>query len=150
MAQIKSILCAVDFAEYSPQIADYAQTLAHALNAEVHALYVAPTLAQYVGFQVSPGSIENFVNEIISGAEETMNKFIQENLSKIKATGHVLSGYAAEEILNFADQHQVDLIVMGTHGRKGIDRILFGSVAERVVKSASIPVLTLRPQPTKQ
>ncbi|MFO8031588.1 MAG: universal stress protein [Desulfohalobiaceae bacterium] len=146
MAQIKSILCAVDFAEYSPQVADYAQTLAQALNAEVHVLYVAPTLAQYVGFQVSPSSIENFVSEIISGAEETMNNFIQENLSQIKATGHVLSGYAAEEILNFADQNHTDLIVMGTHGRKGIDRILFGSVAERVVKSASIPVLTLRPQ----
>jgi nucleotide-binding universal stress UspA family protein len=146
MAQIKSILCAVDFAEYSPQVADYARTLAQALDAEVHVLYVAPTLAQYVGFQVSPSSIENFVNEIITGAEETMNKFIQENLSQIKATGHVLSGYAAEEILNFVEQNQIDMIVMGTHGRKGIDRILFGSVAERVVKSASIPVLTLRPQ----
>ncbi|MFP4212622.1 MAG: universal stress protein [Desulfohalobiaceae bacterium] len=146
MAQIKSILCAVDFAEYSPQVADYARTLAQALDSEVKVLYVAPTLSQYVGFQVSPSSIESFVNEIISGAEETMDSFIQDNLSGIRATGHVLSGYAAEEILNFADQNQADLIVMGTHGRKGIDRILFGSVAERVVKSASIPVLTLRPQ----
>ncbi len=145
MAQINKILCAVDFAEYSPQVADYTQTLAKALQAEIYVLYVAPTLAQYVGFQVSPSSIENFVGEIISGAEETMNKFIQDNFSETKASGHVLTGYAAEEILTFADQNNIDLIVMGTHGRKGIDRILFGSVAERVVKSAKIPVLTFRP-----
>jgi len=145
MATLKKILCAVDFAEYSPQVADYARTLAKAFDAEIQVLYVAPTLAQYVGFQVSPSSIENFVGEIISGAEETMEKFLQENLNDVQASGHVLSGYAAEEILHFAAENGMDLIVMGTHGRSGIDRILFGSVAEKVVKSATIPVLTLRP-----
>ena len=54
-------------------------------------------------------------------------------------------GDAAEEILTRANDEGADLIVMGTHGRKGIDRILFGSVAEKVVKNASMPVLTVRP-----
>jgi nucleotide-binding universal stress UspA family protein len=149
MATVKKILCAVDFAEYSPQVADYAKTLSHAFDADIQVLYVAPTLAQYVGFQVSPSSIENFVGEIISGAEDTMEKFLQEHLQGVRATGHVLSGYAAEEILRFAAENGMDLIVMGTHGRSGIDRILFGSVAEKVVKSATIPVLTLRPAQTE-
>ena len=146
MAQIQKILCAVDFAENSPQVADYARTLAEAFQAELHVVYVAPTLAQYVGFQIAPSSIENFVGEIISGAEQTMDTFLSENFAPDQAQGHVLSGYAAEEILAFANEHNVDLIVMGTHGRKGIDRILFGSVAEKVVKSASMPVVTLRPR----
>ncbi|MCF8104913.1 MAG: universal stress protein [Desulfohalobiaceae bacterium] len=146
MPEVKKILCAVDFAEYSPQIAAYAQTLAKAFEAEVIVIYVAPTLAHYIGFQVAPSSIENFVGEIISGAEETMDKFLNENFSGIQVNGKVLTGYAAEEILNYAEKNAIDIIVMGTHGRKGIDRILFGSVAEKVVKSASIPVLTLRPQ----
>jgi len=146
MAEIKKILCAVDFAENSPQVADYARTLTEAFQAEIHVVYVAPTLAQYVGFQIAPSSIENFVGEIISGAEQTMDTFLNENFAPEQAQGHVLSGYAAEEILTFANEHNVDLIVMGTHGRKGIDRILFGSVAEKVVKSASMPVLTLRPR----
>lgn len=151
MAQINKILCSVDFAEYSPIIADYANTLGQAFNAELHVVYVAPTLTQYVGFQVPPSSIENFVGDIISGAEERMSAFLEENFSgDVSTTGHVLTGYAAEEILNFADENNIDLIVMGTHGRKGIDRILFGSVAERIVKSAHIPVLTLRPEDTKQ
>jgi nucleotide-binding universal stress UspA family protein len=60
-------------------------------------------------------------------------------------TGKVLTGYAAEEILAAITNEKADLLVMGTHGRKGIDRILFGSVAEKVVKSATCPVLTVRP-----
>jgi nucleotide-binding universal stress UspA family protein len=150
MAQIKKILCAVDFADYSPQVADYARTLGEAFQAEIHVVYVAPTLAQYVGFQIAPSSIENFVGEIIAGAEQTMDTFLTENFAPNQAHGHVLSGYAAEEILSFANTHAVDLIVMGTHGRKGIDRILFGSVAEKVVKSAPMPVFTLRPREVKK
>ncbi len=147
MAQINQILCAIDFAEYSPIIADYANTMAQAFNSDLHVIYVAPTLTQYVGFQVPPSSIENFVGEIITGAEDRMSSFLEENFSgDLSVKGHVLTGYAAEEILNFATNYNIDIIVMGTHGRKGIDRILFGSVAERIVKSAHIPVLTLRPQ----
>lgn len=145
MIKINKILCAVDFAENSQQVAQYAYTLAKAMDASVDIIYVAPSLAQYVGFQVAPSSIDNFVQEIISGAERTMDKFITEHFKDIPAQGHVLTGYAAEEILDFAAQNESDIIVMGTHGRKGIDRILFGSVAEKVVKSAQVPVLTLRP-----
>jgi nucleotide-binding universal stress UspA family protein len=146
MPEIKKILCSVDFAEYSPQIAAYAQTLGKAFGADIMVIYVAPTLAHYIGFQVAPSSIENFVGEIISGAEETMDTFLKENFSDVQVSGKVLTGYAAEEILDFADAEAMDLIVMGTHGRKGIDRVLFGSVAEKVVKGAKMPVLTLRPK----
>jgi len=145
MAEIKKILCAVDFSEISSKVADYAQTLAKSLGASVKVLYVAPSLSQYVGFHVPPTSIETFVGEIVTGAEKTMDVFVQENFTEIDAEPKVVSGYASDEILNFVEQEGVDLIVMGTHGRKGIDRILFGSVAEKVVKGANVPVLTIRP-----
>ena len=145
MAEIKKILCAVDFSEISSKVADYAQTLAKSLGASVKVLYVAPSLSQYVGFHVPPTSIETFVGEIVTGAEKTMDVFVQENFTEIDAEPKVVSGYASDEILNFVEQEGVDLIVMGTHGRKGIDRVLFGSVAEKVVKGANVPVLTIRP-----
>jgi len=145
MAEIKHIMCAVDFSEMSAKVAAYTQILAKSLNASVKVVYVAPSLSQYVGFHVPPTSIENFVGEIVSGAEKTMDSFIQENFSEIDVAGKVISGYAAEEILGFAKEEGIDLIIMGTHGRKGIDRVLFGSVAEKIVKSASIPVMTIRP-----
>jgi nucleotide-binding universal stress UspA family protein len=145
MAEIKKILCAVDFSEISSKVADYAQTLAKSLGASVKVLYVAPSLSQYVGFHVPPTSIETFVGEIVTGAEKTMDVFVQENFTEIDAEPKVVTGYASDEILNFVEQEGVDLVVMGTHGRKGIDRILFGSVAEKVVKGAKVPVLTIRP-----
>ncbi|WP_028573917.1 universal stress protein [Desulfonatronovibrio hydrogenovorans] len=145
MTQIKNIMCAVDFSEMSAKVASYAQLIAKSLDASVKVVYVAPSLSQYVGFHVPPTSIENFVGEIVTGAEKTMDTFIQENFSEINVTGQVLSGYAAEEILNYADTENIDMIIMGTHGRKGIDRVLFGSVAEKIVKSATMPVMTIRP-----
>ncbi|GAB6177188.1 universal stress protein [Desulfobaculum senezii] len=146
MVQVNKILCAVDFSDYSPSVAEYAQALAKCMSAEVVVLYVAPSLNQYVGFHVPPSSIETFVGEIVSGAESTMNEFIEKNFTDVPVTGRVGTGYAAEEILEAAQTEGVDMIVIGTHGRKGIDRILFGSVAEKVVKSAACPVLTIRPE----
>lgn len=145
MQDIKKILCAVDFSEMSPKVAEYALKLGKSLGASVNALYVAPSLSQYVGFHVPPASIENFVGEIVTGAEKTMDTFVQENFEGIEVKGDVVSGYAAEEILDYAVKNNMDMIIMGTHGRKGIDRVLFGSVAEKVVKSAEMPVLTIRP-----
>ena len=148
MKTIKKILCAVDLSDHSKLVAEYAATLAKSLNASVLVVYTAPSLSQYVGFHVPPNTIENFVGEIVTGAEESMQSFMNENFAGVEAKSQVLVGYAAEEILNRAMEEQVDMIVMGTHGRKGIDRILFGSVAEKVVKNANMPVLTIRPQAT--
>ncbi len=145
MKNITKILCAVDLSEHSKQVAEYAATLAQKLGASVLVVYTAPSLSQYVGFHVPPNTIENFVGEIVTGAEQSMQTFVAENFPGIDAQGQVLIGYAAEEILNRAAEEHVDMIIMGTHGRKGIDRILFGSVAEKVVKNAKIPVLTIRP-----
>ncbi|WP_319762982.1 universal stress protein [Maridesulfovibrio sp.] len=145
MAEIKKILCAVDFSDHSPLVAEYASTLAKTLGAEITCLYVAPSLDQYVGFHVPPSSIENFVGEIVTGADSTMETFIAENFKDVTASGKVVTGYAAEEILAISESENADMIIMGTHGRAGIDRILFGSVAEKVVKAAKSPVLTIRP-----
>ncbi|MCL1985611.1 MAG: universal stress protein [Betaproteobacteria bacterium] len=143
--QLTKILCAVDLSEHSRQVAQYAAMLAKSTGAQVIAIYTAPSLSQYVGFHVPPNTIENFVGEIVSGAEQSMETFVAENFAGLQVISKVLIGYAAEEIINRADEENVDMIVMGTHGRKGIDRILFGSVAEKVVKNAKQPVLTIRP-----
>ena len=67
----------------------------------------------------------------------------------VKAEGRVLVGYASDEILKKAREEECDMIVMGTHGRRGIDRLIFGSVAEKVVKNSTVPVLTIRPHQAK-
>ena len=146
MKTFKKIICALDLSQHSGLVAEYAVAMAKAFDAEIIAVYAAPALTQYVGFHVPPSSIENFVGEIVSGAEKTMEEFVAEHFKGAKATGKVVNGYAAEEILNLVESSGADLIIMGTHGRKGIDRILFGSVAEKIVKSSTVPVMTVRPK----
>lgn len=145
MKKFTKIVCALDLSQHSATVAEYAVAMAKAFDAEITAVYAAPALTQYVGFHVPPSSIENFVGEIVAGAEKTMEEFVAEHFQGVKATGKVVNGYAAEEILSLVESSGADLIIMGTHGRKGIDRILFGSVAEKIVKSSPVPVMTVRP-----
>jgi nucleotide-binding universal stress UspA family protein len=145
MPVINKILVAVDLSSQSSTVADYALCLAKSLGSEIMAVYIAPSSNQYVGFHVPASSIENFTGEVIKGAEQSMKDFVKEKFSGVTAQGKVVSGYAAEEIIEQAREYGADLIVMGTHGRVGLDRILFGSVAEKVVKSSLVPVLTVRP-----
>ena len=145
MPKLQKIICAVDLSEHSKTVAEYACMLAKAMNASIVAVYAAPTLTQYTGFHVPPNTIDSFVGEIVSGAEKAMAQFVSENFEGVETKAEVVVGYAAEEILEIAAKEEADILVMGTHGRKGIDRILFGSVAERVVKNSHLPVLTIRP-----
>ncbi len=145
MPSLKTILCALDLSEHSQVVAEHACMLAKLSGAKIFAMYVAPTMTQYTGFHVAPNTIDGFVGEIVSGAESSMAEFVAKHFEGVEVEADVVVGYATEEILAAADKHNADIIVMGTHGRKGIDRILFGSVAEKVVTQSRIPVLTIRP-----
>lgn len=145
MPVLNKIICALDLSGQSKIVADYAVMLAKMSNASIVVVYVAPTLTQYTGFHIPPNTIDSFVGEIVSGAEQAIKDFVDTHFQGVKAQATVVVGYAAEEILSLAEIEKADMIVMGTRGRKGLDRILFGSVAEKVVKSAICPVLTIHP-----
>ena len=146
MPAIKTILCAVDFSESSAIVAEYAATVAKATGAGIVCVYVAPSLAEYVGFNVPQAALDTFVGDVVSSADTSMHDFLSEHFKGLSAAGLVVTGYPAEEILKVAADRKADMIVMGTHGRTGIDRIIFGSVAEKVVKTAACPVLTIKPR----
>ena len=95
MKEIKKILCAVDLSEHSAAVAEYATMLAKGLGASIIVVYTAPSLSQYVGFHVPPNTIENFVGEIVSGAEKSMDAFVAENFPGVEAKGQVLIGCLA-------------------------------------------------------
>ncbi len=144
--EIKKIICALDLSEHSKTVAQHAKMYAELCNACVIAVYAAPTLTQYTGFHVPPNTIDSFVGEIVSGAEETMAEFVTTFFHGVEVRSEIVVGYAAEEVVNLAKKENADLIIMGTHGRQGIDRMLFGSVAEKIIKSSPVPVLTIRPK----
>lgn len=146
MGRIKRILCAVDFSEATARTAAYARELAEGLGAEIVALFVAQSLNRYVLFKVDKDAVDNFVNTVMGGAREKMDKLLAEHFQGITAEGIVDMGYPPETIIAAAKARGCDMIVIGTHGRAGWDRIVFGSVAEKVVKGAGLPVMTVPPR----
>lgn len=145
MTMFSKILCPVDFSDASPAIAKTALEFAQKFDAEIIAVYVAPSMIQYEIFDLPAASLPQLVGDIVSGAEKTMTDFITAHFSGVRASGKVVSGDAAEAIVNLAQSEGADIIIMATHGRQGLNRLLFGSVAEKVVKTSPIPVMTIRP-----
>ncbi|MBW2345929.1 MAG: universal stress protein [Deltaproteobacteria bacterium] len=130
MTKFKKLLFPIDFSDVSPKIAPWALTVAQKFSAEIHLLFVARRLEHLASLNVAQVSIEDFENEVIRGAETKMEEFANKNFQAYSDyKTRVVLGDAAEEILNYVESEKIDLIVIGTHGRKGMERILFGGAS---------------------
>ena len=146
MSKIKKVLFPVDLSPASSKIAPYVISFSETFGAEMHVLFVARLLEHYSTMYVSGPSIATFESEIIRGAQRRIEEFADESLQDCtNCLTKVVTGDPSEQILLYIEKENIDLVIMGTHGRKGLDRVLFGSVAERVVKMATCPVLTVNP-----
>ncbi|AKQ66045.1 Universal stress protein family [Myxococcus hansupus] len=147
MATVSRILVPVDLSDGSREVIDYAMKIARPFKAEVEVVhaweppqYVAPDL-----LVAAPGWNSTSLEHV---AVETATKELTAQVNQGEAAGvpvrqKIVVGEAASTILDVAEQDQCDLIIMGTHGRRGLPRLLLGSVAQKVVARASCPVLTI-------
>jgi nucleotide-binding universal stress UspA family protein len=146
MKEFPTILFATDFSEISEYAFDYAYTLAKKLNSKLIIMHVINEPVDLRGFYVPHISFESLEKEIEDAAEKMMKKFCSGRIEDLAGTETVIvSGIPYDEILAKADEEKVSLIVLGTHGRAGLDHLLFGSTAERVVRRSRCPVMTIRP-----
>lgn len=144
MLKISSILCPVDFSDFSERAYDYAQSLARHYEAKLFVQHVVPLLPldyPYFSFSDSWGELYSNVN---ASARQRLQELVKSrDWSGVPTDLIVGQGSPAREILAFAGMRSVDLIVTGTHGRQGLDRLAMGSVTERVLRNAVCPVLTI-------
>ncbi len=146
MKEIKKILFPVDLSETSEKIVPYVRTMAEKFNAEVHLLFVARMMDYFVSIYVPHPSIDQFVGQVTEGAQKRLKEFAEEHFSKFNvAEPTVVPGDASDEIIQYIESRGIDMLIMGTHGRKGLDKVIFGSVADRVSKMATVPVLLINP-----
>ena len=146
MIAIKNVLVATDFSEPSTSALNYARAMARSFGAQLHVLHVFEPLwitsADVVGGGVALASM-------IQGLEESARKQLtdavtEEDRRELRAEATLVTSESpAREIAHYAAEHKVDLVVIGTHGRSGLSRLLIGSVAEKVVRLAPCPVLTV-------
>ena len=144
---IHSILVPIDFSTHSKNALKYAIPLAVKFSARLHLVYVVePTIYPAdLGFgQVVLPGVEDELRE--KGAAELEALIEKEIGGQVPATSIVRTGNPHHEILSEAKEKEVDLIVVATHGHSGVEHMLFGSTADRIVRHASCPVLTVRPQ----
>lgn len=149
MTNIKKIMVAIDFSENAPKILESAASFAGTFGAELCIVYVVESLDDYAGFAIPHISLDKLEGELLQGAETKMADFVEEQMAELKISvpfkDKVLIGDVAGELTKYAEQERCDLIIIGTHGYKGLEKTLFGSVAEKVLKSAPCPVLTINP-----
>jgi len=142
---VKLILCPVDFSEFSVRAYRHALSLAEHYRAKLVALHVAE-IWRYpsVGFVASAQLYEEFCQAVRESGTEQLQQFVKNHThDEIHPELMVHLGIAPDSILSLAEARKTDVIVMGTHGRRGYDRLMLGSVTDRVMRRAPCPVLAV-------
>ncbi len=147
MLKISKILCPTDFSDFSMQAIEVAGDLAQTFSAKLYLVNVVspvPILETPTNVGFDPN---RYQSELKTHAESRIQKIKQKAVdNKVSVETVVTVGSEVDEILNVVKTNKIDLMVLATHGRSGLQRLFFGSVAEKIIRHATVPVLTIRPQ----
>ena len=143
---ITNILVPTDFSEHADRALSAAASLARVFGAKLHVVHVAP-LVPYFGPPFASG--QAFASDLMEVSRKSFDAYMGKLHERgVEAAGTLADGIAYVEINRVAKDIGADLIVMGTHGRTGVDHLLLGSVAERIVRTSPVPVMVV-PVPRK-
>jgi nucleotide-binding universal stress UspA family protein len=148
---MKKILIALDYDPLAEKVAATGYTIAKALNAAVMLLHVVVEPSYYASVEYSPimgftGFSDADAYQVKDDLIKEANRFLEESkkhLGDESITTTAVEGDFADAIIDAAKDFNADMIVMGTHHRKGIDKLLMGNLAEKIMNTASVPVLTI-------
>jgi len=141
---VRRILVPVDFSDASEVAVQHAKELALTYGAQIDLLHVVEDIVYPSTYGIEPVSIPT--DEVIQRVEKGLADMAREELGYEHIVVEATPGYAPTSILDYVEDNDVDLVVISTHGRTGLDRVLIGSVSERVVRQAPVPVFVVKPQ----
>ncbi|HMN16032.1 MAG TPA: universal stress protein [Ignavibacteriaceae bacterium] len=142
-ATIKKVLVPIDFSDYSKSALKYAVNISKLFNAEIILIYVVEPVIYPLDFSMGQIAMPSFSTEWDVRAKEELDKLAKKEInSSVKTI--IKTGKPFLEIIETAKEEDIDLIIIATHGHTGVEHIIFGSTAEKVVRKAPCPVLTLR------
>ncbi len=146
MKIIKSILVPTDFSDLSLAAMEYAKSFSIIFNTRIYMIHVVKNLP-VLAFHTVDLNSETILKDAVDKASTELNEFMNtkfphdHNVMLVVRRGEVYS-----EIIKFAQEEGIDLIVLSTHGRTGLSHLLMGSIAEKVVRYSTVPVLTVKPK----
>ena len=142
---IKKILVPIDFSDYSKSALKYAVNFCKNYNAEMILIYVVEPVIYPPDFSMGQIAIPSVNAEMDERAKQELDKLAKTEIpNNVSVKAMIKTGKPFVEIVETARELDADLIIIATHGRSGVEHILFGSTAEKVVRKAPCPVLTLR------
>lgn len=145
MLKMDRILCPMDFSEYSAKSYEYAYSLARHYHARLFLEHVIQPLNIGLPENAFLGTFSEMDKRFIEDAQSQFSELIKKSAwNGVQPEVAVMEGFPTDSILNLARKQRVDLIVMATHGRHGFDRMVLGSVTEKVIRKAHCPVLVVR------
>ena len=145
MELIKNILVPIDFSDYSKNALRYAVQFAKQFKAKMYLIYVVEPMIYPADFSMGQVAIPSMDSDLQNRADEELKSLAKNFIeSSIKSETIIRTGKPFVEINETAKEVDADLIIMATHGHTGVEHLLFGSTAEKVVRKAPCPVLTLR------
>jgi|SRR3990172_10291521 len=147
--EIKRILVPIDFSDYSKSALNYAVEFVRHFKSELYLIYVVEPVIYPPDFSMGQIAIPSIDLEMDKRAKDELVNLVKKQIpSEIKTKTIVKTGKPFIEIIETASELDADMIIIATHGHSGMEHILFGSTAEKVVRKAPCPVLTLR-EPVK-
>lgn len=143
MVPIKNILVPLDFSKHSEQALEYAKEIAQPLKATIHLLHILEPLTTYGSWEGIP------MTDLVGRAFEQAEQKLQEVAATLINAGFevrikVMEGHPDLAINGYAEEYSIDMITMGTHGRRGLEYLLFGSTTEKVLRTAPCSILAVR------
>lgn len=148
--RLKRILVPVDFSVNSKRALKYAVEFAKIFDGSLTLMYVVEPLVYPPDFSFGQIGYPNIEDEVTRRAEQELQALADEHIGREVATEKVVvSGKPFFEIIDYARENEIDLIIIATHGASGVEALLFGSTAEKVVRKAECPVLVVRGEPIK-
>ena len=143
--ELKRILVPIDFSEHSKNALKYAIPFAQQFKASIYLIYVVEPTIYPADFSFGQIGFPNVEEELRTRGSEELGHLIKNEIAgKVASSKVVRTGKPFYEIIQYASEESIDLIIIATHGHTGMEHILFGSTAEKVVRKAPCPVLVVR------
>ena len=142
---LRKILVPIDFSDYSKKALHYAVPFARQFNATIYLLYVVEPTIYPADFSFVQIGMPNVENELRTKGEQELQELITNEIKgAVPSEAFVKVGLPFVEVVSFAKDEKIELIIVATHGHSGVEHVLFGSTAEKIVRKAPCPVLVVR------
>ena len=144
MYKYKNILLPTDFSQGSEEALDHAKDIAKSMGSTVHLLHVVQPVVYPTGIELAHESLINLEEDLIDVAQKNLAK-LEKRLNDlgISTKSAILIGIPSEQITEYSVSKEIDLVVIATHGATGLERLLFGSTTEKVIRRVEVPVLVV-------